>query len=353
MTVAAQTFRADAQQQLTASRHILTVGGSVSFNHFDFNLTPNQTTRQEVGVFAEDELFLSDAVRVRLGGRLDWFSTFGATFSPRVGLVVEPVSGHTFRASYNRAYIAPSLLESFLFFPTGTTIPLPTGPFRVPFLTLGSEALEEETIDAFEVGYTGTLGDRATFTVSAYHQETDGLIELLPSTFYTPASPPDGWPLPPIALAAIPLPAELTYVNSGDVRDRGVEVGLTTRLTRTTSAYVNYTLQDVPEVEAEIPLVVNRPSRHSVNLGASLAQGRWLGDVSASFVGEAFFADVQPFAGTTDGYGLLNGSIGYRFPEQGATLMLRALNLTDERVQQHIFGDILRRRVSAEIRVHF
>ena len=105
--------------------------------------------------------------------------------------------------------------------------------------------------------------------------------------------------------------------------------------------------------EAAIPLVVNRPSRHRVNLGASLLRGRFLADVSASIVGEAFWVDVQPFTGTTDGYGLLNAAFGVRFPAYGAMLMIKGINLTDRAIQQHIFGDILRRRVSAELQVRF
>jgi outer membrane receptor protein involved in Fe transport len=352
--VSAQTFRAEAQQQVVIdTRHVLNFGGAVSLDHFDFNLTPGKTSRQEAGVFVEDEIFLTQRVRARVGGRLDWFSTLGAAFSPRVALIVEPVNRHTFRAGYSRAYIAPSLLESFLYFPTGTTIGLPTGPFSLPFLTLGNESLDAETIDAFEVGYTGDIGSRVTLTASAYHQTTKGLIELLPSALYSPASPPPGWPLPAAALAAIPLPAELTYINSGSVRDRGLEVGLTGAIRRGLSAYVNYSLQDEPKVEADIPLVVNKPSRHRVNLGATVQQGRLIADVSASIVGESFWVDVQPFAGTTEGYGLLNAAVGLRFPKQGARLMIKGINLTDKPIQQHIFGDILRRRIAAELQVHF
>jgi outer membrane receptor protein involved in Fe transport len=218
---------------------------------------------------------------------------------------------------------------------------------------LGNETLDAEIIDAFEVGYTGDISSRVTLTASAYHQTTKGLIELLPSALYTPASPPPGWPLPVEALAAIPLPAQLTYINSGSVRDRGFEVGLTGTIRHGVSAYANYSWQDTPRVEAAIPLVVNQPPRHRVNLGASLQQGRFMADVSASIVGDAFWVDVQPFAGTTDGYGMLNAAAGVRFPRQNARLMLKGINLTNKAIQQHIFGDILRRRVSVELQVHF
>jgi outer membrane receptor for ferrienterochelin and colicin len=100
--VTAQTLRAEAQQQLVIdTRHVLNFGGAVSFDHFDFNLTPGKTARQEAGVFVEDEIFLSQRVRARIGGRLDWFSTLGTAFSPRLGLIFEPVDRHTFRASYS------------------------------------------------------------------------------------------------------------------------------------------------------------------------------------------------------------------------------------------------------------
>ena len=46
---------------------------------------------------------------------------------------------------------------------------------------------------------------------------------------------------------------------------------------------------------------------------------------------------------------MLNATIGYRFAEGKATLLLKGTNLTNENIVQHIYGDILRRSLVAEL----
>ena len=297
--IATKTLLADARQRLAVGRHIISVGGSARYNHFDINLVPNVHSRNEAGAFIEDEILLRDRVRARLGGRVDYFSTFGATFSPRVGLVVEPVIGHTVRASYSRAYIAPSYFENFFFFPFSLTVSLPTGPYAVPLLSRGNEDLDEETIDAFEVGYTGIINDRMTVGASVYHQRIQGLIELLPLEFYTPSTPPPGWPLPPAALAAIPLPSLLSFVNVGEVTQRGVELSAHLRVDSAVSVQGTYSYQDEPDVVSEFPIPTGVPPAHVGNLSVSYEQGRVLGTLAVNFTDEAFWS-VPPFMGPPD-----------------------------------------------------
>lgn len=355
VTFAYQSFQIEAEHRFVLPRQIITLAGTGRFHHFDINITPNQHSRKETGLVADTEIFLTDAVRLRAGGRLDWFTSFGTAFSPRVGVVVEPVKGHTLRAAYNRAYVAPSFLENFLLFETGTVVGLPTGSFPLPFLAMGNEDLDPLTDQAVEVGYTGVFGGRATFTVSAYRNKTKGEVTLVPTQFYTPGSPPPGWPLPVELLAVILLPKVLTQANLGEVIDAGIEASVDARWSPGLSTYANYSFQRTPDVADDIPIQLNVPARHRFNAGIAASRGRLFGALSVSTSSRAFWADVQPYTGWTESYALVSGTAGVRFTtgrSEGA-LALKAINIGDQKIRQHIFGDVLRRRVSLELRVSF
>lgn len=59
------------------------------------------------------------------------------------------------------------------------------------------------------------------------------------------------------------------------------------------------------------------------------------------------------FWGTTDDYTMLNVSVGFRFLDDRMTLAVIGNNVTDERVQQHIFGDIISRKITGQLRFQF
>jgi len=355
VTFSYQSLQVEAEHRFVLPRQVITLGGSGRFHHFDINVAPNQHTRQEAGLVADTEIFVSDAVRVRAGGRLDWFTSFGTAFSPRIGLVVEPIKGHTFRAAYNRAYVAPSFLENFLLFETGTVVGLPTGPFALPFLAKGNEDLDPLTDQAVEVGYTGVIGGRATVSVSLYRNKTKGEITLVPTEFYSPVSPPPGWPLPVDVLAGLPLPKVLTEANLGEVIDAGIETSIDARLSPGLSMFANYSFQRTPDVADDVPILLNVPARHRVNAGITASRGRLFGTLAVSSASRAFWADVQPYTGWTPAYTMTNATAGVRFRagRSDGSLSVKAINIGDQQVRQHIFGDVLRRRVSVELRVSF
>ena len=61
----------------------------------------------------------------------------------------------------------------------------------------------------------------------------------------------------------------------------------------------------------------------------------------------------KPFHGWTDAYTLVNGGFGVRSSDGQLTASLQATNLFNKEVQQHIFGDIIRRTVTAGLQVRF
>ena len=60
-----------------------------------------------------------------------------------------------------------------------------------------------------------------------------------------------------------------------------------------------------------------------------------------------------PAAGLTgtDAYTLVSANFGVKWNGGKVVTSLKGTNLTNEDIQQHVFGDILKRSVSAEVRV--
>jgi outer membrane receptor protein involved in Fe transport len=183
---------------------------------------------------------------------------------------------------------------------------------------------------------------------------------------YTVQNPPPGWVergLPPqliglLAQGGIFLPrTAFQYLNLGPLRNRGFEAEVAHRFPHGVSAYVNYSWQDKPEVlddpnpfpAEEIAL----PPTHRLNLGVSVDRGRYLGSVAVNYSSRAFWSDVltPEFFGYTGSYTLVSANFGLKWNGGKVITSLKGTNLTNEDIQQHVFGDILKRSVSAEVRV--
>ena len=101
--------------QTWRSRHVVSFGGNVRYNSFDLSLAPRGDSRTEAGVYGQDEISSTEHFRAVVGARVDKFSSIsGAVFSPRVTFMYKPTPSQTVRASFNRAYRAPSHVNNYL-----------------------------------------------------------------------------------------------------------------------------------------------------------------------------------------------------------------------------------------------
>ena len=93
----------------------MSYGGNVRLNFFDLSIAPTSDDRKEFGVFAQDEIFLSNMFRWVVGARVDRFDYIDDfVFSPRTTFMIKPQENHTIRVSYNRAYRSPSVINNHL-----------------------------------------------------------------------------------------------------------------------------------------------------------------------------------------------------------------------------------------------
>ena len=375
------------------SRNVLSYGGNVRFNTFDLSIAPRGDSRQEIGFYAQDELFLNNYVRINLGARIDKFDNIeDPVFSPRVALILKPTNDHAIRVSFNKAFRSPSLINNFL----QTTIvnqvdlaqispafaALPGRAFAFPVNANGNESLTEESTESFELAYTGIINNRATLSAAVYFTTNRDEIFFTQVGRYRATSPPPGWLqtfspggtpiLPPQNILGIlevlppacpslaapcttgGLPSEFSYRNLGKVKNKGVELGIDGAVNTALNLFANYSWQAEPIPDFALS-EINLPPTHRFNAGLNFSSGRFLGNLSASYVDEAFFQDVLDarFAGPTDAYTQVNGAFGVKFAGDRVTATAKVINLLDEDIQSHVFGDFLKRQVIGELRFQF
>jgi iron complex outermembrane receptor protein len=342
------------------TRHALSYGGNYRHNAFTISLAPDGDDRNEGGAYLQDEIFLTDRFRWIVGGRLDKFSSIeGAVFSPRTTLLFKPAGAHTLRASFNRAFRSPSLVNNSLDITIVTPVTLPVvGVFAFPTRAVGDADLEQETLTAYEIGYSGIVQNRFVLSAAVYWNRTDDAIRFTPVAAYSASNPPPGWPLPPQFVPPGALPSRYTYVNLGQVKDKGIELGVDATVNQGVTAFANYSYQWQPVVDFPAPFSVNDvnwPAKNRFNVGFGVNYRRYIGNLSVSYADEAYWQDVLDarFAGTTDACTLVNGTFGLKWAGDRVVTSVKVTNLVNQEVMQHIFGDVLKRSIVSEVRFSF
>jgi outer membrane receptor protein involved in Fe transport len=391
LTFKTSTYDFEAGDARPIGRHqVVSFGGNIRRNNFEITLAPLAQDRNEVGGYVQDEIAI-DRFRFNIGGRVDKFGNLDkAVFSPRLAALFKLLPDHSLRVSFNRAFRSPSVIDNYLQTSIVSPVdlrglapllppplrPAVATPFPLVVRAVGSELpigatsqnkLTEESLTAYEVAYTGTFANRTTVGLSFYVNDLNHSINFvqLPTNLdpYTPANPPPGWPLPPVILAAIAqqgiyLPrTAYTYLNLGPLRQKGVEISLDHRVSSDLTAFVNYSWQGQPTILDDAKPYPTQelafPPTNRFNAGFNFDGARMLGSASVNYSDKAFWSDVltSAYHGYTDPYTMVNGSLGAKWMRGRVTTMVKATNLFNQDVQQHIFGDILKRTVSFEVRI--
>jgi outer membrane receptor protein involved in Fe transport len=113
-----------------------------------------------------------------------------AVFSPRLSLMFKPTASQSIRASFNRAFRAPSVINNYLdlnILGTSTVLnfsglaPLLPALGLLPppfFLRCSFEHRAEGRHRAFELAYTGTISSRTTVGIALYQNTQDDNISV-------------------------------------------------------------------------------------------------------------------------------------------------------------------------------
>jgi iron complex outermembrane receptor protein len=391
MTLTTKTYDFEAGNATPiGSRNIVSYGGNYRRNDFAITLAPNAQDRNEFGGYVQDQIFFN-RVLLNVGARVDKFGNLADPFfSPRLSAVVKLTPDNSLRLSFNRAFQSPSVINNYLdanivsaqdlralapLLPAPLR-PLVATPFPLVVRAIGSELpiaglsqpkLTEESLTAYEIAYTGTFLKKTTVGASFYINDLNHSINFvqLPTNLdpYTPANPPPGWQLPTSVLAAMAqlgifLPrTAFTYQNLGPLRQKGVELSIDHRVQPNLSVFANYSWQGLPQILSDpnpYPASeLSYPPTNRFNVGFNLNYGRALGNLSVNYSDKAFWTDVltTPYFGYTDSYTMVNGMIGARWMRDKLTTSVKVTNLFNQDIQQHIFGDILKRMVVFEVKI--
>jgi outer membrane receptor protein involved in Fe transport len=387
------TFDLEVSDSAVASRrHLLTYGGNARRNNFDITIAPDAQNRSEFGGYLQDEIFL-DPVRITAGARVDKFGNLSnPVFSPRLSATFKAAPEHALRVSFNRAFRSPSVVNNYIDIRIVAPVnlrelapllppalqPLVASPFPLVVNAVGSELpingvpqeeLTESSLTSYEVAYTGTVLPGTTVTGAFYVNKVSDEINFaqLPPSLdpYTAADPPPGWQLPPsvltlLAAQGIFLPrTAFTYLNLGPVRQRGLELSVDQRISDTSSAFVNYSWQSEPrrldDANPFPPLELALPPTHRINAGFNVNGLRYVASGAVNYSGRALWSDVltSAYHGFTDAFTLVNGTFGRKWADGKVTTSVKATNILNDTIQQHIFGDLLKRSVTAEVRLSY
>jgi iron complex outermembrane receptor protein len=225
-------------------KHRLTVGGgvehspSIKLENFLGGGSAglkNEISASRFGSFGEIELDPVSKLKIHLGGRVDWFDSFGATASPRVAVIYSPNEKTALKYIFGRAFRAPNSYENY--YSDGIQVEPHAQPLR------------PERFQSHEVILERTLSKWVRFTADAYYNDLRQLIDQVPD----PAT-------------------RLTYfVNSGSDRARGLEFEVEGKRASGFAFRASYSLSEATDLLRQRRLE-NSPL-HQVKLNSTLPLG--------------------------------------------------------------------------------
>ena len=406
------------------------------------NLANDDRSDDQESIYGQVEYKVTPKVRVVGAARVDDGDLFDTQFSPKGAIVFSPNENHSFRFSVNRAFQTPNYSEFFLQVPVAAPDARPaqleggiqgyyaalrqslppqalaglTITDNLPWnfsgatqaLALGNSDLKVEKVTGWELGYKGSLSNKAYVTADLYlNKLKDFVTDLLPgvNSAYPTFSLTDGVnvpaeltaidqriqdlqtagaltaqqaaklraPIPQLlggyallsagtqiqganALATLPDGSRavvLSYTNAGRVTERGVEIGVGYQFTPEIRGDLTFTGFDFTVNTQAVgdQLLPNTPSKKaSVSLSYAGLQG-----IDANVTVK--LVDGYPWAaGVFQGYvpsnEFVNVSAGYRVNNYLRVNAI-ATNLFDQKRFQLYGGSVIGRRVLAGVTAGF
>ena len=148
-------------------------------------------------------------------------------------------------------------------------------------------------------------------------------------------------------------------MNLGPTRQKGLELSVDQSISDRVTTFANYSRQGDPQI-LDDPNPFPRselafPPRNRFNVGGSYTDRRWLGSLTVNYTDKAFWSDVltSAYFGYTDAFTLVNGSVGRKWMDGKLTTLVKSTNMLNRTIQQHVFGDLMRRSVVGEVRLDF
>jgi iron complex outermembrane receptor protein len=129
-----------------------------------------------IGIFLQDDMALTELLKLSLGARFD-DSTLSSQslFSPRVGLVYQPLADTVFKLQYGKAFRSPTIAQQFY-----TVNGIPS--------QIANNGLQSEQIDTVSLAWEQAFARDWHFTATGYYLNQSkrlGMVEQAPSIQHT------------------------------------------------------------------------------------------------------------------------------------------------------------------------
>jgi iron complex outermembrane receptor protein len=311
---------------------------------------------------------MDDRLRAVLAGRFDTHTNYDDQFSPKAALVYTVAPGHNVRATYNRAFKSPTVLESFLYIPIDLTNVVP-GYFLLAGGNIDGynvrnaggdvvrsiDALSPEEVNTVELGYKGVLGSKLFVDAVGYYSWYTDFI----SPLTTVADGFEGVPFDEngdqVMLDQANFTGLLTYFNFGESEVRGLDLGLNYYFTDEINASVSYSHIDRVNFESESggDFLLNVPEdkiKGSLTIGDLIGPGSFL-NISSRWNSAYKFASGSHWIsenllddGEVPSRFVTDITAGYQIPNSGLSAKVSASNVfNNERIP--VLGAPVRERL--------
>lgn len=198
-------------------------------------------SRELFGGYAQvDYEVLPDKLELVAAARVDENTDYDMQISPKGSLVYTVTEGHNVRATYNRAFTSPSILQSHAYIPVPNAIPNNQG-LNYALLIKGNidgytiqdptgnvvntiNPVDPEEVNSVELGYKGVWGQKLFVDIVGYYSWYKNFIGTqIVADGATTVAYQDG---NPVFVQGSDLTAVQTYVNYGEAEVQGIDVGL-------------------------------------------------------------------------------------------------------------------------------
>jgi len=341
-------------------------------------LLSNTRNERQAAIFGQVDLAATDRLRVIAAARYDHSTIHDPQFSPKLGIQYALTPSQNVRLNYSAGFQSANYAEIAVAVPVALPVDLSgleqalapllggtrLGFESIPILSLGNENLRVEKVRSIELGYSGSIAQRALVTIDTYRSTlTDFITEPLfgVNPAYAPYAPPSS--LSPQAAAVLlgalqsELPPSLfsgltnvnghpafvlSFTNAGRVTTQGVEAGVDVYLNPRWSAEANYSWFDyhVDEGIEGSNLLPNTPT-HKLNAGVRFHGARWSGSARYRWV-DAFAWESGLHHGDVPSYGVVDVAAKVPFGAKWDA-SVNVANALDNHHYEIFGGDVLRR----------
>ncbi|OGT02179.1 MAG: hypothetical protein A2143_03150 [Gallionellales bacterium RBG_16_57_15] len=296
-----------------------------------------------VSIFAQDEISVTDALKVYLGGRWDDWETRGdnfvvapasstlypargiSAFSPKVSAVYKLSEAAILRTSFGKSFRAPTNQDLYV-----TT----TSRGRT---TAGDPNLQPERGATWEVGGEFRFAEDAKATATYYDTWLNDLIYLMQVNA-----------------------TNSLRINAAKAKVQGIELSVAAKLANWLEFDANYAYVDSKMLEnATDPLSVGKRLTDSpgniAGIELTAQQGDWSGTLNARYVSHIFWNAqntdiVEGVPGSYDAHTMVNAKVGYTFSRM-VRGSVAVNNLLDKKAYSYFL--LPGRNVTAEVNFTF